>query len=383
MLSRAAKRSGLCDEKGHPRPLSPEGPACISLLQAICFGFAIVLSVVFVVHNLWHSAPAVVVLLTSPGSFWVSLPSGLPVPPRPYHYTEFMAWLKSTDFSHATPALKWQPEPAEFDIDAAAHGKFQPWLKGKFADSAISVAKGINKYSFMDHIMLTGNLDVIGAPGTHLYILRRLLEAAQGSPRPTFVDAGCGPGYLLMAWALAAGEGSRAVGIDVDEAVVASAQRHLTNIDEAFDKDAVGLPKDAKMDAFVGDALDPDVRELGLKLGTVDAINVGLAVNFDSAMEDLSPLVKLLRTGGLIAVPVCSPAEEQPSSIPKGKCAGLFKVFRKSEDGSLQRAPFDPDIPTRFVVALKPGQTTADAQLPMAAASLESSSGSNRLRGKG
>jgi len=346
-----------------------------SLAQVTFCVIGIMLIVALIAHKLAQSATVFTLFLSNPGSSWPSVISALPQPPKPYHYDEFMTWLKQTDFSQFKQSLKWQPEVAEFDIDAAAQGKFGPWLTGSFADSAIAVAKSINKYSFMDDILLTGNLDIVGAPGTHLYVLRRLLEAAQGSAHPTFVDAGCGPGYLLMAWILAAGEGSRAVGIDVDQMAVASAERHLRNAG-AFDTDAVSLPRGAETQVFVGDALNPDGRALGLRPNSVDAINLGLAVEFESAMEDLSPLAQFLRTGGLMAAPVCNPAEEQPSSIPKGKCAGLFKIFVKSEDGSLQRAPLDPDIPTRFIVALKPGQTTGDANGAVGSAA------SSALRGK-
>jgi len=220
---------------------------------------------------------------------------------------------------------------------------------------AVSTAKAINKWTFMRGIIREGNLGIIGAPGMHLYILRRLLEAAEASAHPTFLDAGCGPGYLLMAWALAAGEGSHAVGIDIDSDVVASARRYLAN-PAAFDEDAVHLPKDVKMEAHAGDALNPDIHAIGLEPGTVDAINVGLAVR---SLDDLAPMARLLRVGGLLATPVCKPAAEQPSSMAEGKCAGLFKVFRKSKDGSLQRMPGDPDIPVTFVIALRPEELAA------------------------
>jgi len=284
----------------------------------------------------------------------------LPQPPQPYHYNEFMTWLRQAD-RRSFANLKWRPEVAEFDIDAAAKGKFGPYLQGPFGEEAISVTKGINKYIFLDDVMLSGQLDVVGAPGTHLYILRRLLEAAEGSSHPTFLDAGCGPGYLLMAWALGTGEGSRAVGIDVDAAVVASARRHLAATG-TWDADVVRRPQDTKLEAFVGDALHPDGPAIGLPAGSVDAINLGLAVSSETALEDLAPLAQLLRTGGLLAAPICSPKGEQPSNLPKGKCAGLFEIFQKSDDGSLQRAPGDPDIPTKFIVALKPGETTGGSQ---------------------
>merc|ERR1712113_417263 len=103
----------------------------------------------------------------------------------------------------------------------------------------------------------------------------------------------------------------------------------------------------ARTEAHVGDALNPDVDALGLGPGSVDAINVGLAVK---SLQDLAPMVRLLREGGLLAAPICKSSNEQPSSMPDGKCAGLFEVFRKGADGMLKRLHDDPDIPVTFVV---------------------------------
>jgi len=320
--------------------------------------FAVGTIFTFGVYKVFHAPESPVGLRGLPlETVTLSTVVGLPQPPSPYHYSDFMAWLKHTNFS-TVKGLKWHPDVAEFNISAAAKGKFGPWLTGSSADMAISTAKGINKWVFMQDIMSNGNLGLIGAPGMHLYILRRLLEASKESSHPTFLDAGCGPGYLLMAWALAAGGGSHAVGIDIDKAVIASAQRYLAD-PAAFDADAVRLPKDVEMEAHVGDALNPDIDALGLEAGSVDAVNMGLAVR---KMEDLAPMVRLLREGGLLAAPICKPSDEQPSSVSTGKCAGLFKVFRKGEDGVLKRMPDDPDIPVTFVVALRPEELAATAQ---------------------
>jgi len=272
-------------------------------------------------------------------------------PPSPYSYGTFMKWLRENDFK-SVEGLKWPPEVAEFDIDAAARGgKFGQWMKGHDGDTAVSVAKSINKFEFLEEIMVNGDLSTIGGPGTHLYVFRRLLGAATGVKGPTFLDAGCGPGYLLMAWVLATGPGSRAVGADIDEAVIAAARRHLHS-EHALDASVAKIPDDASMEVHVGDALNPDPKTLGLDPGTVDAINVGLAVN---ALEDLAPLIKLLRVGGKLLAPICRPPIEQSSDVPRGKCDGFLKTFQKTDDGKVQREAQDPDIAVRFIVTQQGG----------------------------
>lgn len=353
MLARTAKRNGygLVDEKGQPRSiLKYSAPAvCVACVLAVMVALAVAVRRAL--------RPVVGPDVSSVVSFVGTL--ALPQPPEPYHYDSFMAWLRKTDF-RAFGGLGWKPEVAEFDIDAAAKGKFSPWLDG--AEREVAVLKNINKYVLMDDILRTGNLDVIGAPGMHLYILHRLLEAAKGSDHPTFLDAGSGPGYLLLAWVLATGEGSQAIGLDVDPALVQSVRRHSAN-SKLVDETEAHLPGSMRLEAFVGDAFYPKGPKLGLGPGDVDAVNVGFAVPFESAAEDLQGLADLLRTGGLMAVPVCLPAARQPRDVPLGKCSALFEVFRKGADGALERTPGDPDIPTRFVVALKEGQTTASNQL--------------------
>jgi len=196
--------------------------------------------------------------------------------------------------------------------------------------------------------MISGDLGLIGSPATHLYVMRKLAKAASGVTHPTFLDAGCGPGYLLMSWVLMAGDGSRAVGIDMNAQAVASAKRHVASPD-ALDTQATHLPKGATLDAFVGDALKPDAAVLGLSPGSVDAVNVGVAVRDLTA---LAPLAELLRTGGVMAAPVCKPAAQQPKDVPKGRCEGHFRVFVKAADGTLLRNGNDPEIVVRFVLPM-------------------------------
>lgn len=285
-------------------------------------------------------------------------------PPRPFGYTTFMEWVRRENFT-ALDGLKWLPEWTEFDIDAASTGKFGPFLKGPDGawtpDSATSVkvSKGINTLPFLDHIFRQADVTSIGSPGTHLYVISKLLGGASGRSKPTFVDAGCGPGFLLLAWVLGAGDNSRAIGIDLEEDNVMLARRNFispVNTD-VLDTKSLRLPENAQIKAYVGDALAPDTGMLGLVPGTVDAINVGVAVR---AMADLKPLAGLLRPGGLLLAPYCKPLADQAPGIPKGKCDALLELFRKGADGSPTREPSDPDVPVRFIA---PERTAAAFRL--------------------
>jgi len=268
-------------------------------------------------------------------------------PPEPYRYKTFMDWLRTTDFTQSH--LSWRPEVAEFDIDAAAQGsKFAPWLDTRDGNTRwpMIAAKAVNKYAFMQEIMQEGEerLTTIGGPGTHVYVLKQLWQAASDSRQPTFLDAGCGPGVLLLAWTLMTGKGSRAIGIDVDEAVVAAAQKHLADPD-AFDTSLVTRYADSSTEVYLGNALKPDVQKIGVRAGTVDAINVGLSV---AGPGELDSLVELLRPGGLMIAPVCETLKSGDAF--NGRCDGFLQVLQKGTDGILRRVAGDPDIPCRFII---------------------------------
>jgi SAM-dependent methyltransferase len=254
-----------------------------------------------------------------------------------------MTWLRSTDLSAVQ--VGWRPEVAEFDIDVASKSaKFGKYLVGEQASTTILVAKSINKYEFFGDIIRTGDLNTVGSPATHLYVLTKLLSAASGSQKPTFLDAGCGIGFLLPAWMLATGGHGHSVGMEVDAATAASARRHLVSPD-AYDANAAGVLKGSPMEVVVADAFSfTDWQNIGLEPGTVDAINVGAAVENH---EQLSRLADLLRPGGLLLAPVCNSTPESSEE----RCDGLLKIFQKEDDGSLQRQAGDPDIPVKFVVA--------------------------------
>lgn len=272
-----------------------------------------------------------------------------PSPPEPYEYGTFMKWLQQENFA-AVQDWKWKPEVSEFDLDAPSKsGKFAPYLKGLEAEQVISAAKHINKFLFLRDIMHTGNLNHVGGPGTHLYILQKLAAAtaARGLPQPTFLDAGCGPGYLLLAWNLICGPGSRAVGVDLDSDTVQSAKRYLAS-PQALDVASAAKISGSTTDVYVGDALQPRASAIGVTPGAVDAVNVGLAVK---SLAELDSLSGLLRPGGLMLAPICLSDAEQPKDVPSGKCEGRLRVFQKGSDGKLVKLLGDPDIPCRFVVS--------------------------------
>eukprot|EP00929_Paragymnodinium_shiwhaense_P109174 TRINITY_DN75524_c0_g1_i1.p1 TRINITY_DN75524_c0_g1~~TRINITY_DN75524_c0_g1_i1.p1 ORF type:complete len:387 (+),score=68.78 TRINITY_DN75524_c0_g1_i1:41-1201(+) len=268
----------------------------------------------------------------------------IPSPPSPYHYNTFMDWLKHEDFSSDCPDCRWKPTADEYDIEAARHSKFGKWLQGPDAESAIEVAKHINRYVFTKEIARTGDFTVMANTPMHLYILRRLRQAADASKHPTFLDMGCGTGYLLRAWTMLAGSHSRAIGLDLDEKMVAEARKNLQ------DPDAVDpqfpVPADTKATAFVGNALHPPQ---GLLVdGLADAINVGVAVE---SISQLDVLASMLREGGKLAAPICKPPQAQPKDMAKEKCAAQFRILEKSAAGHLEIEPNDPGVEVTFIVA--------------------------------
>lgn len=289
------------------------------------------------------------------GIFWLKAQNSpnavtVPQPPKPYDYDGFMAWLTSheKEFAHVD-AWKWKPNVAEFDTVAPAEsGKFSQHLQGKGGETAVAAAKHINKFLLMGDIMRTGDIDHIGSPGMLLYILRKLAvsSAARELPQPTFLDAGCGPGFLLLAWSLICGPGSKAIGIDMDAETVQTARQYVASPD-AVDVPSRGVMQGSTINVYKGNALQPDATELGLMQGSVDAVNLGFAVR---SVSDLQTLATFLVVDGLLLAPMCIPPEEQPKDIPAGKCQSLLRMYSKDADGNLVRVPGD-EIPVRFVVA--------------------------------
>jgi len=265
-------------------------------------------------------------------------------PPSPYTYGSFMTWIRSANFT-GTPGVKWVPEPSEYDIDAAVEGKFKAWLNSNDTADVVSVAKSINKWLFLLEMVRTGETTQMAIPSTHLYILQMLYGHARESHHPTFLDVGCGTGYLLKAWTLLAGNNSRAVGVDICASTIAAARNALDdpgNVDQA-----TRLPKNVRIDVHIGDVLHPDATAWGLEPGKVDAINVGVAVE---SIKDLDPLIILLSRNGAMVVPLCK--EEQPHNMTKGSCDAEFTILRKAHDGvSLEPMPGDPGVGVRFIVA--------------------------------
>lgn len=198
------------------------------------------------------------------------------------------------------------PHESWFDVDAAIRAHFN-WFEGEDMSAVAELAKHINRYAFMEDIMLNGDDSAQCSLAMHLYILQKFRKVAK--PGSTFMDAGCGTGYLLLAWNLLAGDGSRAVGLEVDASRVALARKHLE--DPTSLALGIELPKATVRRVHHGDALRPDSKALRLTPGSVDAICVGAAAR---TTKELAPLAELLREGGLLAAPMFSAASVgQPS----------------------------------------------------------------------
>eukprot|EP00927_Polykrikos_kofoidii_P026658 TRINITY_DN23704_c0_g1_i1.p1 TRINITY_DN23704_c0_g1~~TRINITY_DN23704_c0_g1_i1.p1 ORF type:complete len:394 (+),score=40.48 TRINITY_DN23704_c0_g1_i1:67-1182(+) len=282
-----------------------------------------------------------------------SLDDDFPLPP-PYTYTGFSEWFRQTKFE-GRRSVKWVPDFAEYDVDAALKGKFGPWLSGEDAEAAVNVAKNINRYVFTSDMVRSGDMSTMASLGMHLYVLRRLRAAAAGRDHPTFIDAGCGTGYLLRGWTMLAGEGSRAIGFDLDGKLIESTRKHLDDpnaIDSAFH-----IPEDTMARAYRANALQPlpaSVME-DISSDLADAMNIGFAVE---STQQLSELAKLLRVGGKIAVPICQPPEKQPKDITVDKCAAQFRILSKTNE-ALEVVPDDPGVEVRFIVARQSSQNAS------------------------
>jgi hypothetical protein len=282
-------------------------------------------------------------------------------PPRPYSYAGTMNWLRQANLTSALRGhVAWVPPVDEFDLDAARMSKWGPWLGGEDGAAAIHAAKGVNKWLFMDDVIRDGRLASTATPGMHLYILRRLRPAVRrGSRRPTFIDAGCGTGYLLPAWVLMAGDGARAIGLELDASTAGSAREHVEHPDAVAD--SYERPARTSMSVHVSDALAPDGRALGVGPGEVHAINVGLAVETVAALDGLTALLAI---GGLLAVPLCE--AQQPAAMPADKCAARFRILSKLSDGSLSVEPHDPGVPVRFIRGMPPAPRVLQRHAPAA-----------------
>ena len=219
---------------------------------------------------------------------------------------------------------KWRPDSACFDLDAASGCWLDSGISDEDGAAAVSAAKCVNKWMFFEEIMKSGRCVSSATPQIHLLILASLRPAATG--RATFIDAGSGTGYLLMAWLLLAGPNSRAVGLELDEKTASAARHRLTAPDAVGNGQA--CPKGAQATVKVCDALSPDAKALGVEEGSVDAINVGLAVEAPPPA-----LVRLLRVGGLMTLPLIDAV--QPADGDPDQAAATFQVLCKAADGTL------------------------------------------------
>eukprot|EP00747_Dinoflagellata_sp_TGD_P167444 gnl/TRDRNA2_/TRDRNA2_191875_c0_seq1.p1 gnl/TRDRNA2_/TRDRNA2_191875_c0~~gnl/TRDRNA2_/TRDRNA2_191875_c0_seq1.p1 ORF type:complete len:383 (-),score=62.27 gnl/TRDRNA2_/TRDRNA2_191875_c0_seq1:75-1223(-) len=306
---------------------------------------------------------------TDYSKYFADSSGALPIPPQPYQYDAFMSWFRATNWTQYASSLKMVPAASWFDVDHALKTKSE-WFQGQDTSAVQKVAKSINRYLFMSEIALSGDDSTQAGMPLHLYVLQHLRDAS-ARKGATFLDAGCGTGYLLVAWELLAGTDARALGFDLNPATVKEARHHLASanaVDESALQKLISSSGSGPSPKFspdgtpsfppvgqvtTGNLLSPEkaADELGIKPGEVDAINVGAAVG---AVSDLLPLARLLRTGGLLLAPVCDAASDQPANIPKGRCAELFQIFRKAEDGSIAVVPGTPKVAGRFVAATMP-----------------------------
>ncbi|KAL1514857.1 hypothetical protein AB1Y20_003942 [Prymnesium parvum] len=264
-------------------------------------------------------------------------------PPLPYTYASTLEWLRTANLSEALAGASWRPSLDEFDLDAARHGKWGAWLRDD--EPVFAAAKAVNRWLFLEPLFYSGGRGSTAAAPMHLYILHALRPAAAASRTPTLLDAGCGVGFLLQAWLLLAGEGARAVGVDIDSRAVAAARRHLSSAHALAA--GVARPRRTRVEVRRGDALAPPPTLL--RDGEADAVNVGLAVEGVGALRGLR---RVLRVGGRLAAPLCAAA--QPADVPAGMCVARFTVMSKGEDGELYPLPSDPGVEVRFIKAMTP-----------------------------
>jgi SAM-dependent methyltransferase len=228
----------------------------------------------------------------------------------------------------------------DVDVDRARReSKFSSWLQGPDADLAAAAAKRINRPLYL--LRLTGNTRD-GSTSTlacQLYVLTKALASlrrkdARDTRPGAFLDAGCGGGYLLLAWCQATG--GRALGVDSDPQTLAIAER-IINEDDMVAGGGCTTPR-PNIELLQGDALtlEPALTE------PLDAINVGLAVD---SPTDLAPLARLLRVGGALTAPVAQGSASGPCHQRR---ACFLQTLVKASDGRLVREPDDQDIPCVF-----------------------------------
>merc|ERR1719188_1897087 len=157
----------------------------------------------------------------------------------------------------------------------------------------VSVAKRINRFVFLRHVMLSGWEASQASLPMHLlilWVLRKdfVAQHVEGGARSTIavLDAGCGTGYLLEAFALMSTSGSRIVGFDKEG--VEEARRNIADREAVEAASSAGIPKP---EVLQGDLSAEDFALVGADAhevlrGMYDVINAGVALPGD----EMSPL---------------------------------------------------------------------------------------------
>jgi len=261
----------------------------------------------------------------------------VPTPPWPYTYDTFMDWFKRQNWDRHTD-LRLPPRAAWFDVDYhLTNGPRKEWFVGKDMKAIALIAKQINRFIFLRQVMLYGWEASQASLPMHLLILWLLRHdlapqhAEGGIPnRIVVLDAGCGTGYLLEAFALMSMSGSRIVGFDKEG--VEEARRNIADqeVEGVVNGTVIPKPEVLQGDLRARDfGLDfPDVQKVLPK--EYHVINVGVALPQDYETSPVfQRLVRGLRRGGALTVPVC--VEPPRESF----CSADFRLYRKNFFGRM------------------------------------------------
>eukprot|EP00930_Biecheleria_cincta_P078390 TRINITY_DN65834_c0_g1_i1.p1 TRINITY_DN65834_c0_g1~~TRINITY_DN65834_c0_g1_i1.p1 ORF type:complete len:342 (-),score=58.71 TRINITY_DN65834_c0_g1_i1:14-1039(-) len=243
-----------------------------------------------------------------------------------FRYNDFMRWVSENKQQIAAQSGKFEAHeiPEEFDIDKASTSKM---YEGHLRPEVVEMAKTIDKWEYTKFAWMTGDLFVLSSTPLHLFIMSKLMDfAGKGK---TFVDAGCGSGYLLLFWhklcsnkTAPESAACKAIGLEFNSDLAEDARRIARTHPQVPRSDG------SQTEIFTEDILNLSTDALSYMQST-DVIYVSPAV---WALRDLEALARVLRIDGVMLANLCTERIEGESD----KCKARFAFYRKKQSGGIE-----------------------------------------------
>jgi len=290
----------------------------------------------------------VVILLTVVHCRRQNSSPSIPQPPVPYEYNKFLAWFDRQDWDAL--GLKMKPSRTWFDAEMNVD-KLHEWFDGEDLSLPLMASHLMNRYAFMENMMVTGDDSMQASLATHLLYLH-LISPAFTQDGIIILDTGSGNGALLRLMALLGhlkGTDAKCIGFDNDDRNVQNARKLLL----AEETRAEGPPAASvfKADIFQPYAVRRGLSEFGIKamnsngsgpIAHVIVVGAGIVTDgkpgqsrsslalLAASSEPLRAFMDMLHPQGLLVAPICQNSPDQD-----GRCAANIMTFGKGVDGHI------------------------------------------------